>query len=278
MYYLTLLLLLLAVLLQSAAALVALLQLRSALGHRLAWGGISLALFLMVPRRVAPLELAVSTGLFEFTSSLLAFLISLLMLLGLIGLRHLFQELAGQREELRQLATTDALTGLANRREFFARAGQEILRAQRNGGALALLMLDLDHFKRVNDQYGHAVGDQVLQALAGALQSRVRRIDLLARIGGEEFVLLMPESDREAALAAGERLRLAAAELCVGETGVRIHLSVGVSFAAHIPADSPLDDFLQALLQEADTALYVAKQRGRNRVEVWTPEMGHSPS
>lgn len=278
MYYLTLLLLLLAVLLQSAAALVALLQLRAAHGHRLAWGSVALALFLMVPRRLAPLELAVSTGLFEFTSSLLAFLISLLMLFGLIGLRHLFQELAGQREELRLLATTDALTGLANRREFFARAGQEILRAQRNGGALSLLMLDLDHFKRVNDQYGHAVGDQVLQALASALQSRVRRIDLLARIGGEEFVLLMPESDREAALAAGERLRQAATELSVGEAGVRIHLSVGVSFAAHIPADSPLDDFLQALLQEADTALYVAKQRGRNRVEVWTPEMGLSPS
>lgn len=273
MFTLTVVCLAFAVIVQCAATVVALLQLGRIRGYRFAWGLVTLALLLMVQRRLEPLEMAMTTGLYDFTAALLAVAISLLLLAGMIGLRLLFRDLEKQRDQLQVLATTDPLTGLFNRREFFARADNEIQRSQRSREPLALFMLDLDLFKRINDRFGHASGDAVLTAVASALQGCLRRIDIVGRIGGEEFAILLPNTGSEAARIAAERLRQAVAELRVGDADIAITTSLGIAFADCVPSDVGSEEFLHCLLQEADTALYVAKGRGRNRVERWTPEM-----
>ena len=274
MFLLTILLWVIALLAQLGAVMLALMQWSRVGKHRVAWTCVCLALVLMVQRRFAPLEMAMTTGLFDFSAALTGCAVSLLMLAGFFGLRRLLAELAAQRRHLETLAGTDSLTGLFNRRQLFERAHQEILRAQRSGEPLAVLMLDLDHFKPVNDLHGHALGDTLLQALAEALRATLRRIDLAGRIGGEEFVVLLPNSSTEAALAAAERLRLAVAAASVPAVDgpVAVTTSIGLSVADCLSVRDPAEYF-RGLLQEADTALYVAKQRGRNRVELWTPEM-----
>lgn len=273
MYTLSIISLVLAVLLQSGAALVALLQLGRVRGYRLAWGFISLALSLMVLRRLSPLELALSSGLFDADAAFLDLLISAVMLAGTIGLRIVFRDLDRQRGELQILATTDPLTSLLNRREFFTRATQEIVRSQRNHEPLALFMVDLDLFKRVNDRFGHGVGDAVLVAVSETLSAEVRRIDIASRIGGEEFAVLLPNTSSAAALLAAERLRQAIADLKVGTEAVTITASIGIAIADEIPDTANADSFLRSLLQESDTALYTAKGHGRNRVETWSADM-----
>ncbi len=156
--------------------------------------------------------------------------------------------------ELERLAVSDPLTGLPNRRLFTEALDREVRRARRYGAPLALAVLDVDHFKAVNDAHGHLVGDDVLRELAGALRSAVRPESIVARYGGEEFVVLLPDAAHDDALAAAERLRLAAAEVRT----VAVTVSIGVAVCAD-GADGG------ALLATADTALYQAKALGRNR-------------
>ena len=166
-------------------------------------------------------------------------------------------------EELNRLATVDGLTGIANRRHFFAQAELEFARQARYGKRLTALMLDIDHFKAINDTHGHAVGDEVLTRVAQICAHSLRKIDQLGRYGGEEFVFLLPETDGEEARAAAERLRQMIAEspLPAGEGQVQITVSIGIATL------DPGDDRLDALLKRADLALLRAKQGGRNRVE-----------
>lgn len=183
---------------------------------------------------------------------------------GAQGVDHLWivQDVTEQRrheQELEQLASTDALTGLANRHTFLERLDIELARIARGGPGGMLAMLDLDHFKRVNDRYGHAAGDAVLTHLAGILRRVLRREDMAARLGGEEFALLLPGTDAAGAATLGERLRSALeqshVETSKGE--VRITTSIGLA---------PLVGDARTLLARADAALYQAKNNGRNRV------------
>jgi diguanylate cyclase (GGDEF)-like protein len=172
--------------------------------------------------------------------------------------------LASINTQLERLATTDALTGLHNRRYMKQSLEFELARGQRVEHPFCLLMIDIDHFKRVNDTWGHAVGDEVLVALAALLRDNLRNIDLRARWGGEEFVALLLDSDREAGLHTAEKLRatVEAMEIDVGlEEPVRITISVGLACFPKDGADE------QGLFQHADAALYRAKEGGRNRVE-----------
>lgn len=168
------------------------------------------------------------------------------------------------RQELFALATKDALTGLRNRRYFLEGAETEFARARRHGRGFSLLIIDADHFKRVNDTYGHAAGDRCLQGLAEVCNRSLREVDLIGRLGGEEFAVAMPEADLATARLVAERLRQQIAENEVaGEDGpLRITVSIGVSSA--LPEDKSLDQ----TLRRADQALYVAKNGGRNRVAV----------
>lgn len=256
--------LLLSVLAQVAAALIALRQVGKAGRYGLAWGCISLALVLMVQRRVQSLMEYSDSQPPDTEFTLVGLAISLLMLGGLWGLRLLFAELRRQEAALQTLAATDELTGLANRRSMVQRIQHELERGERNPRPTTLLMLDLDHFKGVNDTYGHAAGDAVLRALADLCRSLLRRIDTAGRWGGEEFMVLLPETDGDEALAAAERLRQQLAELAIRVDGQALNVTMSVGVATSGPGTT-----LDEAVARADQALYEAKNTGRNRVVVW---------
>ena len=169
---------------------------------------------------------------------------------------------AQYHEEIYQLATHDALTELCNRRHFTELADKEIARALRHGRPLSLCILDVDLFKPVNDRYGHNSGDEVLRQIGALVRRHARSDDLPARIGGEEFALLLPECGIDAATAFAERLRqaVAATAFAPGGEPERITVSIGVA------ALGPGRDDRPALMAAADAALYRAKHEGRNRV------------
>ncbi|HOY69742.1 MAG TPA: GGDEF domain-containing protein [Methylotenera sp.] len=170
------------------------------------------------------------------------------------GLRH--------QHELEKIANIDGLTGLYNRRwmnEFFKR---QINRAKSDKKPLVLMLADLDHFKKVNDQYGHVVGDEVLSAVASVLPHQFRPTDLLARFGGEEFAMILPNTDLAQATQIAERVRIAIASTRV-EFYPEIQLTLSLGLANLLPSDD-----MSSLLTRADHALYQAKENGRNRVEI----------
>jgi diguanylate cyclase (GGDEF)-like protein len=168
------------------------------------------------------------------------------------------------RQQLRSRALTDELTSTMTRRAFGEQAPATIEVAQRRHHAVAVLMLDLDHFKIVNDTYGHAIGDQVLKGAAATLQANLRHDALLARYGGEEFVVLLPVDDLVAARQVAERLRVAI-ESATWSTSVKMVHGVTVSVGVAL---LDADGSLETALQRADKALYDAKREGRNRVQV----------
>ena len=175
-------------------------------------------------------------------------------------------------EQVQHLAATDGLTGLANRSTFQRTLGQEIARSGRNGGDLAVVLLDLDHFKRVNDTYGHHVGDEVLRRGAAVLDDTCRGFDTPARFGGEEFAVVLPQTTPSDAVAVAERLR---AEIAAADIDPKVTVSIGVASLSLVGADA--DDLVRA----ADEALYASKREGRNRVTVAggpQPLTGHHPS
>lgn len=172
--------------------------------------------------------------------------------------------LATKQVELERLASHDGLTGLCNRSEFMRRADHELLRAIRHRYSTAFLLLDLDHFKRVNDHYGHPTGDAVLRHVAHLLSSGVRVSDVVGRLGGEEFIVLLPHTDQEAALQCAEKLRLRVQShpLETAAGPLPITVSIGV---VEVPPRSRAD--VAAAYAAIDRALYRAKSAGRNRVE-----------
>lgn len=174
-------------------------------------------------------------------------------------------ELRRSNQELERLASTDPLTLLANRRQFFVRLEAEIKRARRQGESLALVMLDLDHFKAVNDAHGHAVGDLVLREVGALLSSCVREWDMAARLGGEEFALILPTTDRGGAREVAERVRSRILELrCGTEEGLEVTITASCGGAILSATVATGDQLLAA----ADDALYNAKARGRDRVSM----------
>lgn len=167
-----------------------------------------------------------------------------------------------QKNSLKLLSRTDGLTGLYNRRYWQLRAAEEFERSRRQNHPASLIMLDLDHFKKINDQYGHTVGDEVLEALSYQLQINLRSIDILGRYGGEEFAVVLPETDARHARDIAERVRQAVAQDRFGEQELQCTVSLGI--ATMSPAMTGFDDWLNA----ADKALYDAKAAGRNCIRV----------
>ncbi len=187
----------------------------------------------------------------------------------LLGFVEVFQDVteAKQREErLYQRATRDPLTGAANRGHFVEMANLEIERARRFAEPLSLAMLDIDHFKRVNDTYGHEVGDRVITALAKTCAAQVRKIDLVGRLGGEEFAVLLPRANKEPATEMLQRLRRVLSEQRIAIGGGR---EIGFTVSMGLASLRPTTHDLAELLRNADAALYKAKREGRNRLEIW---------
>jgi diguanylate cyclase (GGDEF)-like protein len=163
--------------------------------------------------------------------------------------------------ELQELAIHDPLTGVFNRRHFFKHAGEEIAKANRYHQPLSVILFDIDHFKRVNDTYGHPTGDRVLQLIAQRCRANLRDVDIICRYGGEEFIVLMPSTDMTNASVAAERLRRCVLQENIDTGDSPLTISLGV--AAY---DENCKD-IDALLARADKALYAAKNSGRNRVK-----------
>jgi|GEM_PF-4201314 len=168
-------------------------------------------------------------------------------------------------EELRQLATVDMLTGCLNRRSFHDRGTEELERARRAESALSILLLDLDHFKTVNDTWGHGAGDRVLVRFAETCRQILRTHDVFGRLGGEEFGILLPGTDSRGAWVVAERIRKGVAGLDIEYDGQRISITVSIGIAPVAPTDTTVSD----PLRRADDALYEAKAAGRNRSQRW---------
>jgi len=175
------------------------------------------------------------------------------------------------RSRLMRSGFTDVLTGWHNRRYLAVRIKEELARAQRDHTSLVCLMLDVDHFKQVNDNWGHSAGDAVLRELAQRIETQVRISDIAARYGGEEFVVLLPNTEVESATLLADRVRTAISEspidLPCGET-VSITVSIGIAIARPAEDESDLKTIGDALIARADVALYAAKSAGRDRVIV----------
>jgi diguanylate cyclase (GGDEF)-like protein len=175
----------------------------------------------------------------------------------------LHQSLHLSRLELQNQAHTDFLTGLANRRHFLELAELEVTRSIRYGSPLAAFMLDIDLFKKVNDTYGHKVGDLVLKRLSGIVLEALREVDVAGRFGGEEFAILLPETDGKQAVEVAERLRqLVESTPVILENGLPLKFTVSIGISSFAGKETNID----TLLNLADQALYKAKNSGRNKV------------
>ncbi|WP_254277331.1 sensor domain-containing diguanylate cyclase [Halomonas sp. 3H] len=168
-------------------------------------------------------------------------------------------EQVAEEARLRRLSDTDDLTGSANRRKLMDRLDEEISLSNRHGTPLSLMMLDIDHFKRINDTHGHLQGDEVLKSLAEICRQALREEDLVARLGGEEFALLLPLTPQSRCHGLAERLRRRIAQHDFGLEGTPVTVSIGI-------AEHRIGDSRDALIARADHHLYAAKRGGRNRV------------
>lgn len=170
-----------------------------------------------------------------------------------------------REQEVRHQSATDALTGVANRRQILTHLETCLAKMQRHDDRIALLMLDIDHFKKINDSHGHQIGDQALIAVAAALRSRMRPHDMVGRYGGEEFLIILPGADHDAATEIAQRCRDAVSEvrLALGKATLPLTASIGVVCRT---ADA-IDD-TDSLIRLADDAMYMAKKTGRNRVNI----------
>jgi diguanylate cyclase (GGDEF)-like protein len=179
-------------------------------------------------------------------------------------LRVFIKDLREADRKLVEMATKDNLTGLLNRREALRRIEEEFSRSHRTLKPISFALIDVDHFKKINDTYGHSVGDHVLQTLAAILQGSLREYDILCRYGGEEFLIAFPETDRTTAKSIAERLRMSITEKELSvpvSSSLRVSVSIGV---AQTEGARTIDQAISG----ADNALYAAKEKGRNQVAV----------
>jgi diguanylate cyclase (GGDEF)-like protein len=177
---------------------------------------------------------------------------------------ELINDLLDQRQEnnfLRQQVGRDSMTNLYNHQRFGELLSLEISRSERYGHPLSIIFADIDHFKSINDTYGHLAGDRVIKTIAGCLRTELRESDHVARYGGEEFAIILPESEKEAAMQVAERLRKTVDSLRIVHDDDLIHLSMSVGVASLKLGEKV---FLDELIKRADNALYQAKQQGRN--------------
>ena len=192
------------------------------------------------------------------------FSISLLLGIGFYFTRRLIRQVAEARQQIETMAIMDELTGIFNRRHLLVRFNQEFERAQRLKKDLGCLMIDIDHFKDINDSYGHLVGDRILKEAACLIMSSIRTYDIAGRYGGEEFFVVLPDTNVEHTLSLAERIRRNIAETLHARAGITIKdpVTVSIGMASASPEDSSAND----LLLRADNSLYKAKGEGRNRV------------
>jgi diguanylate cyclase (GGDEF)-like protein len=241
--------------------------------YRLACGLLAIAFGLMIGRRISPLLHFYNDGYYNFLDAFMAIVISLLIFYGVTQLKKIIYDLEEKNFILDRSSKIDSLTQALSRSETFARSELEIERCFRNRDSLSFLMLDIDHFKNINDEYGHPIGDIVLTNLVKHCQEELRAIDIFGRVGGEEFFVVLPGVGMEPAFEVAERLRKKVASLPCAISGCKeifISISIGVtSFSPLSNGETKADAVLRAFYAKADEAMYLAKAKGRNRTEPW---------
>ncbi len=242
--------------------------------YRWAWLFLAIGLSLMISRRINPIVHVFESQQYDILDAFLSLPISGFLLLGVLGLREILKKSDGALFALETFSQFDPLTNSLSRTEILYRISKEVERAYRNKHCFALLEIDIDHFKNVNDQFGHHVGDQVLTSLVRHSKEALRSIDTIGRIGGEEFLILLPETNAVEAAQIAERLREHIANstnATIPSMPVAITISIGVTvFNPHEKSEVERGKVLNDLLNEADLAMYQAKNEGRNRVAFWS--------
>ncbi|MCC2617912.1 GGDEF domain-containing protein [Aestuariibacter halophilus] len=219
------------------------------------WGALAVALVLLLGVPWLSPEIAIS-----FTAALACIMVANMTECSRITQFELQQKLHSENRQLQRLSNQDHLTGLLNRRALDRTLEQEIARSERFGHALSILMLDVDNFKHINDSLGHVQGDEVLKSIAHCLQQHVRDVDFVGRLGGDEFIVILIETDKRHALQVAERMRQQVSKIPMVAGLPTLTVSVG---HAQFEGES-----LIALIERADKALYQAKQKGKDRVQM----------
>ncbi len=242
--------------------------------YKLAYCCLILALSLMLFERVEPLIECCVFGAFNTFHVVVSSVISILLLLSVLGIKEIIQLAEKQKDRLEKISRTDYLTGAASRFEIEERIEEELQRDFRTRHSTSLLMIDIDHFKKVNDTYGHPVGDQVLRGLTDICRITLREIDVVGRVGGEEFLIMLPETDADEAFQVAERLRLQVANhVCAksADCEIRIQISIGVvTFNPREASSGSLHQLMREYVRRCDEAMYQAKQAGRNQTRQWS--------
>ena len=213
-----------------------------------------------------PLHDLLEPNMLQAMTFLLAIFFGIAWTFGFVMLNseRLEADLRRAQDKLQKMATTDFLTGIANSRHFSETGAHEVQRARRYKRPLALLMIDLDHFKKLNDKYGHAIGDKILVAFAGICKKCLRKADIFGRLGGEEFAILLPETDINGGSKFAERLRVIVEKSKIKVESKPFHITVSIG----VTELQPDDDQIDAALRRADDTMYEAKKRGRNQVAI----------
>ena len=272
MLNLAILLYLLALLAQIGATIVSFKAYKLVGKYQVGWIILALGLLLMAGRRITPLLLIYETSVYSLFDAFLAAAISLLIAIGIHVISKIITDWQYKSALLEKLLSLDFLTQVLSKSEIIKRGKIEVERSNRTGHPLAILELDIDHFKKVNDQFGHQAGDDVLKGLSSHCIRILREIDLFGRIGGEEFLAILPETNGPQALEVAERIRKGV-ENSTYKTTCNQHPKITVSIGIRIysPRDekSPRgnnDQILQMLINDADEAMYKAKAAGRNQI------------
>jgi diguanylate cyclase (GGDEF)-like protein len=223
----------------------------------------AVVLFALLPIALLPGRTAVIASLFAAAVLVLG--------IALFCASRLVRLLDGAHDKIASLTTHDDLTGLPNRSWFFDRLDEEVDRARRYGNPLSLVMVDLDHFRRVNDSFGHPLGDTALAEVARLLAANVRASDVVARYGGEEFMIILPETDAAGAALAAEKLRMVVEVNDISLEGPEIKVTISCGVADLASVHDARRSLRDAFVVAADRALHRAKQNGRNQVLTHTP-------
>ena len=270
----------LALLAQIGAAILALRLFFRAEVYRLGFGLLAIGFIVMNVRRAYPILLIYEGGEVEYVDAFAALIISLTFFFGALCIQNIFFLMEERSTRYEHDAKVDFLTGLLNRKETDSRIALEINRSFREGVPLAFVMFDIDHFKLVNDAYGHEVGDVVLRELARHSLESLRSIDVLGRFGGEEFLIVMPNTSQKQAFEVSERLRLSVENhICAVIDGREIKITISLGVAVLYPEREDVtlqQELCKKYIDLADQAMYQAKLDGRNRVCCWQEEGHHS--
>ncbi len=271
----------LSLIVQIGATTLSITLIKQAKHYQLGWFFLGIASFLMIGRRVSPILYAISTGKFNIVDAALAVPISGCLFLGVFYLKKLLTDTEALKNKFEEIAKIDCLTSALSRMEVFERAKLEITRSMRTHRPISLLSLDIDHFKEINDEFGHHEGDEILKGMVGFLKKNLRAIDFIGRIGGEEFLIVLPETNETEAMEVAERLRVNLSYFCCHKhcgKEIKITISIGVAMIALeklAKKTHDAEDILQLYLDNADEAMYVAKRNGRNMCHLFKPHQNN---